>query len=197
MFKKIAIWGAIVAACVAGLAGLVYLADKSGSSNSTPVETANFPGVSENDIIVGDPKAQIIITEYADFQCPACASQNPNINRILSEYDGKVKIVYRFFPLRGIHKNALISGQAGYAAWKLEKFSEMKDMLYDKQADWENLGDPKEVFEVYAKEIGLMKQKMQLRLEKKKHLDWDSILPRAFSLEISNFNLKGTKASKS
>lgn len=156
MFKKIAIWGVIILALVAGLAGLVVLADRSSNSNQTaPVETANFPKVSENDIVLGDPKAKVTITEYADFQCPACASYNPVTNRILEEYKGKAKLVYRFFPLRGIHKNALISGQAGYAAQKLGKFSEMKDLLYENQKDWEGLEDPKQVFEGYATSVGL------------------------------------------
>ena len=155
MFKKIAVWGAIILTCVAGLGGLVYLADKNSSNTSAPVEIANFPAVSENDIIVGDPKAQIAITEYSDFQCPACASYNPILNQVLSEYKGKVKLVYRHFPLRGIHKNAIIAGQAGYAAEKLGKFSEMKDLLFEKQADWEGLDDPREVFEGYAQSIEL------------------------------------------
>lgn len=161
MFKKIAIWGAVILAAVAGLGGLVYLADKSSSSNSTPVETANFPQVSENDIVVGDKKAGITITEYSDFQCPACANYNPIVNRVLDEYQGKVKLVYRFFPLRGIHKNGLISSQAGYAAEKLGKFSEMKDLLFENQSEWENLGDPREVFEGYADSIELDAKKFR------------------------------------
>lgn len=161
MFKKIAIWGLIIFASIAGLLGLVYLADKSGGANSTPVETANFPQVSENDIIVGDPKAKISLTEYSDFQCPACASYNPIVNGLLDEYKGKVKLVYRHFPLRSIHKNALVAGQAGYAAEKLGKFSEMKDLLFGNQKDWEGLGDPREVFEGYASSIGLEVEKFR------------------------------------
>ena len=156
MFKKIAMWAGIIAVSIAGLAGLVVLADRSsGSSQKAPVESANFPKINENDIVLGDPSAKVTFTEYADFQCPACASYNPVTNRLLEEYKGKAKLVYRFFPLKSIHKNALISGQAAYGAWKLGKFSEMKDMLYDNQKDWENLGDPREIFEGYASTIGL------------------------------------------
>lgn len=155
MFKKIAIWGAIIAVSIAGLAGLVMLADRSSSSNQAPVESANFPKVSDKDIILGDKEAKVTITEYADFQCPACASYNPVTNRLLEEYKGKAKLVYRFLPLKSIHKNALISGQAAYASYKLGKFSEMKDLLYDKQADWESLADPREIFEGYGLTIGL------------------------------------------
>ena len=154
LFKKIAMWGAIIGVSILGLAGLVLIADKSTSTTNTPIENANLPKVTGSDIVLGNKEAKVTITEYSDFQCPACASYNPTINRIIEE-NPDVKVVYRFFPLRGIHKNALISGQAGYAANKLGKFSEMKDLLFVNQADWENLADPKEIFEGYASSIGL------------------------------------------
>lgn len=155
LYKKMVIWGGILLVCVAGLGALVMLADKSTSNNSAPVEVSNLPAPKSSDIIIGDPKAKVVITQYADLQCPACAAVNPLTNQVLDEYKGKVKLVYRFFPLRGIHKNAPISGQAAYAAWRLGKFSEMKNMLYENQADWENLGDPRETFLGYAKQIEL------------------------------------------
>ncbi len=83
------------------------------------------------------------------------------VNKVLEDYKGKIKLVYRFFPLRSIHKNALIAGQAGYAAWKLGKFAEMKDMLFSNQQDWESLSDPRQVFEGYASSIGLNAEKFR------------------------------------
>lgn len=152
--KKFLIWGAIILACFAGLGGLVFLANKSAKPPS-PVTQPNLPKVTESDIIEGEKNAKLVVTEYADFQCPACANYNPILNQLLGSYKGKIKVVYRFFPLTGIHKNAVISGQAAYAANMQGKFPEMKDLLYDNQKDWENLSDPKSVFEGYAKEIEL------------------------------------------
>lgn len=150
--RKYGIWIVVIALCIAGLAGLVFLTSKSGPS-TTPVENANLPKVRASDIILGDKKAKVTLTEYADFQCPACATYNPIVNQVLDNYKGKVKFVFRFFPLLSIHKNALISGQAAYGASKQNKFAEMKDILFDKQADWEGLGDPREVFMGYAATI--------------------------------------------
>ncbi|MBI2051386.1 thioredoxin domain-containing protein [Candidatus Roizmanbacteria bacterium] len=155
IYKKMTVWGGILLLCIVGLAGLVMFAGKSTSTNQTPVELSTLPAPKSTDIIVGDKNAKVVITEYADFQCPACAANNPITNRVLEEYKGKVKLVYRFFPLRGIHKNALISAQAAYASWRLGKFEEMKDMLYENQSSWENLGDPSETFVNYAKDLGL------------------------------------------
>lgn len=155
LYKKMALWGGILIACVAGLGALVLFADKSTSNNTTPVEVSSFPAPKVSDIIVGQEKAKVVITEYADLQCPACAAVNPLTNQILDEYKGKIKVVYRFFPLRGKHKNAIVSAQAAYAAWKLGKFSEMKNLLYENQPSWENLGDPRKTFMDYAKKAGL------------------------------------------
>lgn len=154
-YKKIMIWAGIAGACFLGLALLVTFADKTGSTNNTPVENANLPAPRATDIEIGNPSAKIVVTEYADFQCPACAIYNPVVNQILQEYKGKVKLIYRFFPLTSVHKNSVISGQAGYGAWKMGKFAEMKDLLYENQAKWENLSDPRETFIGYAKDLGL------------------------------------------
>lgn len=152
-FKKIGIWAGIFVVTILFLAGLVKLAQTTAPSTE-PVVNANLPKVNEKDIVVGDPKAKVTITEYSDFQCPSCASANPMINQLLEEYKGKVKLVYRHFPLSQ-HKNAKIAGQAGYAAWKMDKFSEMKDLLFEKQTEWEALADPSGVFESYAASLGL------------------------------------------
>lgn len=154
--KKVAIWVGIGLACVVGLAILVKLAGGSGPTTDAATVNTKVKDVSAtNDIILGDPKATITIYEYSDFQCPACAAFNPTINQILDNYNGQVKVVYRFFPLTNIHKNSHIAGQAGYAAWKLGKFSEMKDELFTNQADWENLSDPRDSFVEYAKSVGM------------------------------------------
>lgn len=154
MMTKLIMWGGIIIVSVIGLAALVFVANKS-TDKTTKVENANLPAPKSTDIIVGDKNAKVVITEYADFQCPACASYSPVVNKILSDYPNKVKLVYRFFPLKSIHKNAQISGQAGYAAYKLGKFPEIKDSLYSNQVDWENLKDPREIFEGYAQTAGL------------------------------------------
>jgi protein-disulfide isomerase len=160
MMKKIGIWAGIIFACIAGLAVLVALAGNSGPSTE-PVVKENLKAISKDDIVLGKPTAKIEIIEYADFQCPSCAAYNPVVKQILAEYDGRVKVAFRHFPLRSIHKNAQIAGQAGYAAWKLGKFEEMKDLLYDNQADWENVGDPRDVYIGYAKKIGLDELKFE------------------------------------
>lgn len=155
LIQKILIWGGIGLVTIAGVALLVKMSG--GGSTQTTEVVANLPKASAAEIVVGDKSAKVNIIEYSDFQCPACAAYNSTVNQLLSTYQGKVNLIYRFFPLTGIHKNAIISGQAGYAAWKLGKFAEMKDELFNNQQNWENLSedDAKKEFIEYAKGIKL------------------------------------------
>ena len=156
MLKKI---GIIIGAVVIVLVSVLGLIKLSGSSNST--STINLPPISKTDITKGDPKAKVTLIEYADFQCPACGAYHPLINQLLTEFDGKIFYVYRMFPLANIHKNAIISSQAGYAAYKQNKFFDMDDLLYNGQASWEGLADPSQTFVDYAKKLKLDIDKFQ------------------------------------
>lgn len=97
----------------------------------------------------------VIVTEFSDFQCPRCAEVYAPLKSLMSKYQGKVQLVYRYFPLTNIHKNAQISAQAAEAASTQGKFWEMHDMLFERQSEWSELPNPKEKFVGYAKELGL------------------------------------------
>lgn len=156
MLKKIGIIVAAVAIVVISVLGLIKL-----SGSSSPTSTINLPPVSKTDITKGDPKAKVTLVEYADFQCPACAAYHPLVNQLLTEFDGKIFYVYRMFPLPNIHKNAIISAQAGYAAYKQNKFFDMDDLLYNGQNSWKDLTDPSQTFIDYAKQLKLDGDKFQ------------------------------------
>lgn len=59
----------------------------------------------EGRVTFGNPKAPVTIVEFSDFQCPACAGASGFIKDIVKKYEGKVKLVYRHFPL-SFHKMA-------------------------------------------------------------------------------------------
>jgi len=153
LIKKIAIWAGIIAVAVGGLAVLVFFAGRGGTPQQ-PVVRTNLPPVTEKDIITVNPEAEVTVIKYSDFQCPACASYNPMLKTLAEEYPEDIRIVYRHFPL-SIHRNAKKAGQAIFAAWKLDKFEEMKDILYGTQGDWGEEGNPEEIFIGYAKDLGL------------------------------------------
>jgi protein-disulfide isomerase len=54
--------------------------------------------------IRGNPKAQVTIINFDDFQCPYCQMMHNQLtDQVLKVYGDKVKIVYKDFPLVGIH----------------------------------------------------------------------------------------------
>lgn len=102
-------------------------------------------------IITGEPKVTVV--EFSDIQCPACKATEP-ISVGLRKTAG-VKFVYRHFPLITVHKNAWQGARALEAARLLDKGWEMMEMMFDKQTEWSDLGDPENTFAKYAVSLGL------------------------------------------
>jgi len=100
----------------------------------------------------------ITLTEYGDFQCPACFSYKPTIDQVLAKYDGKVRFQFRHLPLSSIHANAVSAARAAEAASLQGKFWEMYDKLYD-QTGWltwsQSSNNAAPTFRTYAQQIGL------------------------------------------
>lgn len=111
--------------------------------------------VRENDWVKGGSRARATLVEYADFQCPACAQVSVLLDQMLNKYPDDLRLVYRYFPLTGIHPNAIISAKAAEAAGKQGKFWEMHDMLFEKQSEWNNMQNPVPLFIQYATELGM------------------------------------------
>lgn len=107
---------------------------------------------------IGADDSNVVLTEFADLQCPACQAYHPIIKEILASYEeGEVRFDYMHFPLTSIHPNAMPAAKAAEAAGAQGKFFEYHDMLFDKQTLWSNLNAPaaREVFIEYAQELEL------------------------------------------
>ncbi len=67
--------------------------------------------ITKDDHVRGDFDALITLVEYSDFECPFCERHYPTLKKILSDYEGQVKLVYKHFPL-GFHPNAQKAAEA-------------------------------------------------------------------------------------
>ncbi|HYV33485.1 MAG TPA: thioredoxin domain-containing protein [Candidatus Limnocylindria bacterium] len=102
----------------------------------------------------GNASAKNVFIEYGDMQCPACAAAEPVFKQVPSQFTDTV-FVFRYFPLIQVHQNAVEGALAAEAAGAQGKFWEMHELLFQKQADWESLGDPIDVFAQYAQQVGV------------------------------------------
>ncbi len=164
-FKKIAIWAGAAVILIITVYGLINLAN---SPQVTKTSSEKPPLVTSDDPVAGSPSAKVTLMEYADFQCPACAAFHPMVKQLLAEYKDKIYFVYRYFPLINIHKNAMISAQAAYAAGQQNKFWEMHDMLFETQNSWADSQNPEATFADYAEKLNLDINKFNSDIESDK-----------------------------
>ena len=107
------------------------------------IPTDGFPSL-------GPANAPITIVEFSDFQCPYCRQwQQQTYQPLLAAYPGKIRIVYRDFPLTSIHPNAFPAAEAAQCANEQNAFWPYHDKLFSS----ENLGDA--VYKQYAQDLGL------------------------------------------
>lgn len=90
--------------------------------------------VSAGDHILGAAGASVTVVEYGDFECPNCKQAAPAVKLLLMRFAGRVRFVYRHFPLEGVHPHALHAALAAEAAGAQAKFWPMHDLLFDNHA---------------------------------------------------------------
>jgi len=135
--------------------------------------------------MLGAPTAAVTIEEFADFQCPTCATVHTKMKEINSLYSGRIKFIYRNYPLTQIHKNAYDASTAAEAAGLQGKFWAMQEQLFNNQQAWSNSNEARKLFEEYAGKIGLDAAKFQTDmtgLQTKKRVDDDLARGRALGI---------------
>ncbi len=163
LFRSLKIWGGLIVVLVGIGYGAVWLTQDvplpggEGALLSVPV--------GDTDQIQGPSDAPITLVEYSDFQCPACVAFFPLLEELKKDplLMGKIRFVYRHFPLDNIHPNARRAAQFAEAAGLQGKFWEFHDELFKRQSSWSGLSRAKaeEAFVAYARELGLSAERLQ------------------------------------
>lgn len=86
-----------------------------------------------DDPVRGPADAPITIVEFSDFQCPFCSRVNPTLKRLEETYAGRIRVVFRDFPLLQIHPHAGKAAEAAGCADEQGKFWPMHDALFAAQ----------------------------------------------------------------
>lgn len=144
-------WG-ILAAIAVLLGGVFFLTNhNSGNTPSSKGSVTNH--------VEGTGTSGVRLTEYGDYQCPACGQYYPLVKQVADTYKDQITFQFRNFPLVQIHRNAMAAARAAEAADMQGKFWEMHDTLYENQQTWSSSNDTQSTFEGYAKQLGLNVQK--------------------------------------
>ncbi|MEK7503658.1 MAG: thioredoxin domain-containing protein [Patescibacteria group bacterium] len=88
--------------------------------------------ITKDNHVRGNFNAPVTLVEFSDFECPFCERIFPTMNKILNDYDGKVRLVYKQFPL-SFHPNAQKAAEASECASEQGKFWEYHDKLFEGQ----------------------------------------------------------------
>jgi protein-disulfide isomerase len=80
----------------------------------------------------GPTEAKVTIVEFSDFECPYCSRAEESVTQVMDRYAGKVRLVYRHFPL-SFHPHAQKAAEAAACADAQGKFWEMHKQLFANQ----------------------------------------------------------------
>jgi len=83
----------------------------------------------------GDAKAPVTIVEFSDFHCTYCRAVQPALLQLLAKYPGRVRLVYKHYPLDSLHPQARRASEASWCANEQGKFWQFHDRVYAAGSD--------------------------------------------------------------
>ena len=86
----------------------------------------------DDDPFEGNAEAKVTIIQFAEYQCPYCGKARESVQRVMKEYEGQVRFVFRDFPL-SFHDRAIPAAVAANCAEKQGKYWPYHDILMANQ----------------------------------------------------------------
>lgn len=120
----------IIVAAVLISGAIIFSSSAKNNDGGAP---GNIPidEVSAEDFVRGNPNAEITLIEYSDFSCSFCGKHHPTLKKLIENYDGKVKWVYRHLPI--FNQPAAVASQCVGNIGGNDKFWEYSDILMNDQ----------------------------------------------------------------
>lgn len=104
--------------------------------------------------IKGDNGAPVRVTEFIDFQCPACARGTEYLSRVIAQHPSGIRLELKYFPLPS-HRHGFLAARYAECAARQGKFWPFHDALIARQPNWSRLTDATPAFTLIAREIAL------------------------------------------
>ena len=137
----------------------------SPTAEKIPLSKSPYAGLGE-DYRLGKDDAKVVITEFSDFQCPACKYMNGHLKAIKADFGDQILLVYRNYPLdgscntsmggQGIHPYACKAAKMARCAGKYGKFWPYHDLVFENQ---DKISE--QMIELWAKSVGLNSEQIQ------------------------------------
>ena len=168
---------------VLGIAGILTLAalgfsgwatNNAGKSKRTfIVSEADAPNLVPDDANFKGPKdAPITIVEFGDLTCPACQRAFALLNDVYRQHEGKVKVVFRHFPLMERHPQAFRAAIYAEYAGSKGRFWEFLDQVY--KVDPEQV-QKKDVMQNILAGLNLDVGEAEKKLEDQKSIEFERV----------------------
>jgi protein-disulfide isomerase len=134
-----------------------------GGEKGPEQDTTVYKVAAGNSASKGPKSAPLEVIVFSDFQCPFCSRVEPSLTQLEKEFAGKVRVVWKNYPLP-FHNNAEPAAQAAMAAHAQGKFWQMHDKLFANQQALDRAA-----LEKYAQEVGLNMAKFKADLDASKY----------------------------
>jgi protein-disulfide isomerase len=173
----IALWTAMKPAATVGTATDGAKKDTpklTAAAEEIPITRSAYAGLGE-DYRKGSDSAKVVLVEFADFQCPACASMYGTLEALAKDYGDRIQVVFRNYPLDSscnpairnqIHPQACKAAVMARCAGQYGKFWNYTQLAFDNQA---SMSDAK--LKDWARQVGLTDDQINVCWDNKDLLD--------------------------
>jgi protein-disulfide isomerase len=174
MNKQAKVLGIVAVALVGAtvLGGVLYSRSKQAAAPPPPpaavVASNDSVYVRPHSHFIGPADAKVTIVEFLDPECETCRAVYPMVKQVMTEFQGKVRLVVRYMPF---HQNSLFAASALEAAAEQKKYWELLEAMFAAQPMWADHHHPRpELIPEIAKQAGLDMDAFNQALSKPAHL---------------------------
>lgn len=154
---------AAMAAALLGLPGAARAQEKLDHRNPMPAELRRVLERNPALPVLGNPKGDITLTEFFDYNCPFCRHNMRDIQRLIGE-DKNLRVVFREWPVFG--DGSLFASKASLASLQQGKYWQFHEALMSMKARAEEATVMRA-----ARDVGLDTDKLRVDMEKRAILD--------------------------
>jgi len=135
-----------------------------GVTRTPATDSNSLSPVTDDDPSMGPEDALVTIVEFSDYQCPYCQMWYQEVlPRLMSEFAGKIRFIYRDFPLGG-HPEAQPAAEAANCAGDQDAYWEFHNSIFSGL-----YGYGRSAYEQYAQELDLDIDKFTSCLDSRRH----------------------------